>query len=192
MKMNREAIAAGTVVALLFVVAAAAVAATPRGWAAVKAETAKYHRVDAAIAAGYTIEGEPCIEEAPGAMGIHAVNLALMPPPGPTVDPLRPQILLYLPQANGSLRLVGVEYFMVALVNTPDGPAPWFSHDDPRDQGLTFFNPAPSVLGQTFDGPMAGHNPEMPWHYDLHVWLWAHNPDGLFAPFNPALSCPAG
>jgi hypothetical protein len=78
-----------------------------------------------------------------------------------------------------------------ALVNTPAGPAPWFSHDDPRDAGLTFFNPAPSVLGQTFDGPMAGHNPSMPWHYDLHVWLWAHNPAGLFAQFNPALSCPA-
>ena len=36
---------------------------------------------------------------------------------------------------------------------------------------------------------MPGHNPQMPWHYDLHVWFWEDNPDGLFAPFNPALSC---
>jgi hypothetical protein len=29
----------------------------------------------------------------------------------------------------------------------------------------------------------------MPWHYDLHVWLWEDNPTGLFAMFNPAISC---
>jgi hypothetical protein len=29
----------------------------------------------------------------------------------------------------------------------------------------------------------------MPIHYDLHVWLWKHNPSGLFAPFNPEASC---
>jgi hypothetical protein len=29
----------------------------------------------------------------------------------------------------------------------------------------------------------------MPVHYDLHVWLYADNPSGLFAPFNPSLSC---
>jgi hypothetical protein len=36
---------------------------------------------------------------------------------------------------------------------------------------------------------MPGHNPSMPWHYDQHVWLFETNPSGLFAPFNPALSC---
>jgi hypothetical protein len=30
----------------------------------------------------------------------------------------------------------------------------------------------------------------MPVHYDLHVWLWEDNPSGLFAMFNPSLSCP--
>ena len=29
----------------------------------------------------------------------------------------------------------------------------------------------------------------MPVHYDLHVWLWKHNPSGVFAPFNPDASC---
>ena len=42
----------------------------------------------------------------------------------------------------------------------------------------------------TFDGPMPGHNPSMPWHFDLHAWLWAENPAGTFAMFNPTLSCP--
>ena len=49
----------------------------------------------------------------------------------------------------------------------------------------------PGSLGQPFDGPMPGHNPTMPIHYDLHVWLWGNNPAGLFAPFNPNLSCPS-
>jgi hypothetical protein len=29
-------------------------------------------------------------------------------------------------------------------------------------------------------------------HYDLHVWLWKHNPAGLFAPTNPNVKCPKG
>jgi len=29
----------------------------------------------------------------------------------------------------------------------------------------------------------------MPTHHDLHVWVGKNNPDGLFAPFNPALHC---
>jgi hypothetical protein len=29
----------------------------------------------------------------------------------------------------------------------------------------------------------------MGFHYDLHLWFWADNPLGFFAPFNPALSC---
>lgn len=40
---------------------------------------------------------------------------------------------------------------------------------------LGFFNPAPTIFGQAFDGPMPGHNPEMPWHYDIHVWIFETN-----------------
>jgi hypothetical protein len=29
----------------------------------------------------------------------------------------------------------------------------------------------------------------MPIHYDLHVWVAQQNLSGLFAPFNPAISC---
>ena len=48
---------------------------------------------------------------------------------------------------------------------------------------------APSLFGQSFQGPMAGHVPGMPWHYDLHVWAWSENPAGRFAQWNPTLSC---
>ena len=32
-------------------------------------------------------------------------------------------------------------------------------------------------------------NLDMPPHYDLHVWVWQANPAGIFAPFNPNVSC---
>jgi hypothetical protein len=39
---------------------------------------------------------------------------------------------------------------------------------------------------------MEGHEPLQPMslaHYDLHVWLFKDNPEGLFAPTNPAVKC---
>ena len=154
------------------------------GWQAVRAATARFHSMTQASAAGYSLAGEPCVAAPPGAMGVHAVNLALAG--DLDFDPLQPEILLYLPTEDG-YELIGVEYFGVALANSDNGPIPWFGADPPA---AGWFNPAPSVLGQTFDGPMPGHNPSMPWHYDLHAWLWAENPAGTFAMFNPTLACP--
>jgi hypothetical protein len=119
-------------------------------------------------------------------MGIHAVNADLAQ--DPAIDPLHPEFLLYLPTSDGRLELTGVEYFAVALANTESGPRPWFDATPPP---LGFAGSAPTVLGHQLDGPMPGHNPTMPWHYDLHLWLWADNPAGMFAPFNPSLACPS-
>lgn len=148
--------------------------------------TAEFHDVGKAIAAGYEPPDAAACVEVPGlgAMGVHSVNLALAS--DLAIDPLRPELLLYLPKKGGGFRLVGVEYGVAALVLTPDGPAPWFAPETPP---YPFFNPAPSVFGQTFEGPMAGHEPGQPWHYDKHVWAWAPNPSGTFAQFNPSLSC---
>lgn len=150
---------------------------------AVRAAVARYHSYDRALADGYSAAGEPCVASPAGGMGFHAVNPALTQA---ELDPLRPAILLYESRDDGSLRLVGVEYFQVALANTQAGPAPWFEQGAPS---LGFFNPAPSLFGQRFDGPMPGHNPAMPWHYDLHVWVVEENPAGIFATFNPAVRC---
>ncbi len=162
---------AGVLVALVAIVTAAA--SPPDELQALKAATARYHAFEQAQAAGYTIAGEPCVA-APGlgAMGIHAVNATLMG--DPAINPTQPEIILYLPNANGQLELIGVEYFKVDA-----------------DQNLATDADRPSLFGQPFDGPMPGHNPTMPIHYDLHVWLWADNPAGLFPPFNPNLSCPS-
>ena len=50
----------------------------------------------------------------------------------------------------------------------------------------------PSLFDLPFDGPMLGHDAGMPIHYDLHVWLYRHNPAGLFAMWNPRVHCPDG
>lgn len=57
------------------------------------------------------------------------------------------------------------------------------------DQDLSTAGARPLMFGQAFAGPMEGHFPGTPMHYDLHVWTWAHNPAGMFAEWNPALSC---
>ena len=155
----------------------------PADLQAVRAAVARYHDIGQALGDGYTIAGEPCVASPAGTMGIHAVNFGLSG--DLSNDPLAPEILLYLAR-NGRFELIGVEYWTIALANTEAGPAPWFGATPPP---LGFFNAAPSVLGRTFDGPMPGHNPEMPWHYDLHAWVVEQNPAGRFALFNPALSC---
>lgn len=133
--------------------------------AEIKRATARFHNVDKALAAGY-LPARSCVAEAGlGTMGYHYVNPALV---DGVVDPLRPEVLVYQPSGRGRhLRLVAVEYFVAAAsVSTHPtlGPVP-------------------------FEGPMPGHEPGMPEHYDLHVWLWQHNPDGTFATWNPAGRC---
>jgi hypothetical protein len=135
----------------------------------VRAAVARYHSVDQAAADGY-FAASPCESSPAGTMGIHFINPALF---GPGNDPLRPEILLYLPRADGSLELVGVEYFAVD-----------------SDQDLATSADRPSIFGQPFDGPMLGHGPGMPIHYDLHVWVAEANPAGVFAQWNPAIACP--
>ncbi len=137
---------------------------------AVRAAVAKYHSFARAEADGYTVAGEPCVSSPAGAMGFHAFDAGLAA--NDAIDPLQPEVLLYAPKANGRLELVGVEYW---------------KRD--ADQDLATDCDRPSLFGKAFDGPMPGHNPAMPIHYDLHVWVAEANPTGLFSMFNPAVSC---
>jgi hypothetical protein len=144
----------------------------------VRAAVAQYHSFGQAQKDGYSVAGEPCVSSPPappspdggGTMGIHAVNEALMA--DNAIDVLRPELLLYVPKENGQLKLVGVEYWKADA-----------------DQNLGTSGDKPSLFGRPFDGPMPGHNPTMPIHYDLHVWVAEANPSGVFAAFNPAISC---
>ena len=132
--------------------------------------TARFRSVAEAERAGY-FPGSPCVSSPAGGMGIHYENRALMA--DPAVQVTRPEILLYEPTARG-LRLVGLEYWRAD------------ADQDPLTTG-----DKPSLFGRAFDGPMPGHSPVMPMHYDLHVWIWKVNPLGLFASFNPRVTCPA-
>jgi hypothetical protein len=100
-----------------------------------------------------------------GAMGVHFVNLTIQGPP----DPLKPNVLIYEPK-DGKLNLVAVEWL-----------AP-----------LAAVKERPAMLGQPFQGPMEGHEPLIPagfHHYDLHAWIFKDNPEGMFSPTNPNVSC---
>jgi hypothetical protein len=112
-------------------------------------------------------EGE--MRYAAGGMGVHFLNPNLV---GPTLDPAKPQVLIYEPVGD-KLRLVAAEWFVPSALATAKPPV---------------------IFGKKLEGPMEGHYPLMPaalHHYDLHVWLWKPNPVGVFSPTNPALKCPA-
>ena len=159
--------------ALLVTVGAAFVQAgngpLPPELQAVRAATAKYNDVKVALADGY-VPASPCEASPDGTMGIHYFNPALG---GPGVDPLHPEVLLYLPNGKGAVKLVGLEYFQADA-----------------DQDTSTSGDRPFLFGQGFQGPMDGHNPQMPIHYDLHVWVHEANPGGVFAQWNPAINCP--
>ena len=171
--MFRRAIL-GLLVAIVGATAASAVLAKagplPSDVQAVRGAVARYHSYAQAVRDGYSVVGEPCVSSPAGTMGFHATNAALMA--DDAIDPLRPEILLYVSRAGGKLELVGIEYWKADA-----------------DGSLATADDRPSLFGAPFDGPMPGHNPAMPVHYDRHVWLWEANPNGLFAPFNPAISC---
>lgn len=110
---------------------------------------------------------EGAMRYSPGGMGVHFINMQNV---GPTLDPAKPQVLIYEPVGD-KLRLVAAEWFMPTQVAG---------------------GKAPSIFGKELQGPMEGHKPLMPaevHHYDLHVWLWKTNPDGVYSPTNPAVKC---
>lgn len=129
--------------------------------------SAKYRDIVVALADGF-VPVSPCEE----GQGVHLLNLARF---DAALSVTEPELLLYLPDSAGRLRLVGIE------------------HAKPDDDGdLSTDHDRPALYGRPFDGPMLGHDPlhATPAHYDLHVWLWSDHPTGIFAKHNPALSCP--
>jgi len=125
---------------------------------------APFHDFDAAVHAGWAAQITPCLE-APGlgAMGFHYGNVGFIQDGG-VVDLLQPELLLYEPQKSGKLRFVGVEY-IVPFTDVPTTA------------------PAPTLLGQSFvQVPEFGV-------WGLHIYVGRENPSGIFAPWNPKVSC---
>jgi hypothetical protein len=173
--------AVAIVLALTFISTGVAAAGGGAGasLSAVREATARYHNINVAKAAGYgefpDAAGIACIDNPLGGMGIHYVNLDLVldnPPGSPsTVDPLRPEALVYEPQENGKLKLVALEYIVFQ--------AAWDAKHASR----------PSLFGHEFAPIAAGNRYGIPAFYELHVWLWKHNPRGMFQDWNPRVSC---
>lgn len=135
------------------------------GLEAVRALTQRYHTESVALADGFTATDD-CVTS----MGYHYVNFSRL---DTTLERSRPEALLYAPTAEGSRRLAGAEWIVVD-----------------RDQNVGTDDDRPALFGHDFDGPMPGHGPGMPIHYDLHAYAWIENPYGGFATWNPAIACP--
>ena len=163
----------------------------------VRAATAKYQDVKAAIADGYVRDPmDECVTAASigyppasGAMGIHYARddlLGITGPPNPRVtgtgtytDFNKPAILLYEPQPDGSLKLVAVENLVFEKAWNASHKSP------PTFQGVPYNRMADNPATPVDEGHMF-----MP-HFDRHVWLYRDNPNGMFAQFNPNVSCAA-
>lgn len=135
--------------------------------------TLPFNDLQAALAAGYVKfpdQHGDCVDQpGQGGMGIHYLNASLL---DAELDPLRPEFLVYRPAANGKPELVALEYVVFAPV--------WDA-----------LHPQPPVL---FGHPMHlvrtpnRYGTAMPF-YELHVWAWEHNPNGLFNDWNPTFGC---
>ena len=162
----------------------------------VRAATERFRDVDVALAEGYLRDPLNLCDTADmmgrpaelGAMGIHFFRpdlLGITAPPDPRVDGdgihtdfLLPSILIYEPQADGSLELVAVENLVFAEAWKAAGhEAPPAFHGAPYDTMTD--DPATPVDEAHLFEP----------HYDRHVWIYRDNPNGVFAPFNPAVTC---
>ena len=139
--------------------------------------TAPFHDLSTAIAAGYgpsafaDAAGLTCIAKpGEGAMGVHFVNGGLL---NVHLNTRTPQALIYEPMPDGSLRLVGAEY--IVFKSAWDGAFP---------------GTVPRLFGEDFHLVPAGNRYGLPPFYALHVWLWQPNRNGMFADWNPAVSCP--
>ena len=76
----------------------------------------------------------------------------------------QPELLLYEPEKNGRLRLVAVEYII-----------PYTFHSRSAEP--------PVLFGQQF----TQNDTFQLW--GLHAWVWEENPSGMFASWNPRVTC---
>ncbi|HET9639224.1 MAG TPA: hypothetical protein VFP12_08465 [Allosphingosinicella sp.] len=185
---------------MLTIIAAALAAAAPAPGEPtldeVRAATARFQNFEVALAEGYvrdptdmcdvaSMMGRPA---ALGGMGIHFFRpdlLGISAPPNPRVagngthmDFRKPAILIYEPREDGSLELVAVEnlVFKKAWHEAGNKGLPTFhgvEYDSMSDDKATSIDEA--------------HNFEP--HYDRHVWLYRRNANGMFAQYNPTVTC---
>jgi hypothetical protein len=192
------AFAAASATAFLMAIPLAAQPSTEPSLEQVRAATERFRDVKVAVAEGYIRDPMNICDTAPmmgfpaklGSMGIHYFRpdlLGVTAPPNPRVDGngahtdfLKPGILIYEPQPDGSLQLVAVEnlVFQKSWHGAGHSRPPSFhgvEYDNMKDDPATTIDEA-----HMFEP-----------HYDRHIWLYRQNPNGMFAQFNPDVSCKA-
>jgi hypothetical protein len=164
--------------------------------AEVRQATERFRDVNVALAEGYIRDPFDLCDTAEmmgrpasvGAMGIHYFRpdlLGITTPPSPRVNGVgthtdfrMPSILIYEPQADGLLALVAVENLVFTAAWRAAG------HTEPP----TFHGvPYDSMVDDPSTALDEAHMFEP--HFDRHVWIYRENPNGVFTPFNPAVSC---
>ena len=177
MRALRVAAVVGAAATLMLVAAGSAGARSETDIAAVRAATTQFKNAAAAQAAGYgrlvDAAGIACIDSPVGGMGIHYVNADLVA--DPTLEPTRPEVLVYQPDEHGKLQLVAVEYVVFEADWPRDDPPALFSEEFERLPGAGESEPQNRYGLRAF--------------YELHIWLWKHNPAGMFEDWNPKVSC---
>jgi hypothetical protein len=162
----------------------------------VRRATERFRDVKVALAEGYIRDPFNLCDTAEmmgrpaslGAMGVHYFRsdlLGITAPPSPRVngagthtDFRKPSILIYEPKADGGLELVAVENLVFAAAWKAAGHArPPTFHGVPYDTMVD--DPATATDEAHMFAP----------HFDRHVWIYRENPNGVFAPFNPAVTC---
>lgn len=133
---------------------------------AVREATAQYLDINNAIKDGYGAYLGCVSGSDHGAMGVHYVNGNLI---NGTIDVAHPQALIYEPQPNGQMKLVGVEYITYAASWTSTSP--------------------PVLGGQVFLYVGYPNRFNIQAFYELHVWAWRDNPQGDFVDWNDHVTC---
>jgi hypothetical protein len=164
---------------------------------AVRSATERFRDVKTALAEGYLRDPhDMCItaemEGLPrqlGAMGVHyfrpdLLGITAVEPrvsgTGTHTDFTKPAVLIYEPQADGTLELVAVENLVFKAAWRAAGhTAP------PSFQGNEYYSMVDNPATEADEAH--GFEP----HYELHMWLYRENPNGMFAQFNPRVSCAA-
>ncbi|MDN5864323.1 MAG: hypothetical protein L0I62_03785 [Gammaproteobacteria bacterium] len=134
----------------------------------VRNTSARFRDIDVAYAEGY-VQSLGCISApAEGAMGQHLMKPSLV---DGVLDATQPEMLVYEPRRNGTMRLVAVDFLIFYDA--------WHAnHDFP-----------PALAGQNFFLVDSPNSFGAPVFYTLHVWAFKYNPNGAFAMWNPRVSC---
>jgi hypothetical protein len=135
--------------------------------------TARYIDINVAFAEGW-VTATPCVSGPDtGAMGVHLVLPSRIS--AGLLNAEQPEALIYEPMANGAMRLVGVEFIVLANVWATNNPGP---------------NPGvPALDGNLMNYIAYPNRYGLPAFYELHVWAWEHNPQGSYADWNTHVTC---